>query len=1013
MISVHSYLLEIASMLGRTAGPITEDVVLTFLRLSAVALLDVEERDYARVFQLLFSAPFLECESVSSGDLLFDTAYSVKEFSGVLLRLQDEFNSKDTEQGALALAYTMISLYEQLLDVKVMANGESWSIEKVAQARRQKGCYYTPEQLTRATTAAALNRLVSHKETVNGARLTAEDVLGWRIVDPAMGAGAFLVSALDYLLVFVESDLESESSKFESGSEPKSESEPEPELESWSDLVWAIAENCLYGVDLDPLALEAARLTLWLYCAKKSGIRKPLSGFLNQHLKCGDALISGWSHHLAPGNISQSDFDLWCARFFWPADSGLAWADFRRDQAAHMAIVAGLADRHHFFHWELEFSDVFAGIDPGFDAVIANPPWEITKPNAKEFFSSADSSYKAIGKRESDRAQEEIYGKDLALQEKWACVNDEYKARAAYFRDSGVLPNGGAKSGRHVLYSAQGMSDLNAYKLFLELGFALLKNEGCLSMLVPAGIYTDKGATPLRRLLMEQADIYELRSFINRDRAFAIHASFNFCILALQRGMQNEHVAVSFNNTNGATLQHVDMPSIAYKKKDVQIFSPKWRTLVEVEHAKDLDLLRKLYARGVPLGSTEGQSSWQVSFRREFDLTNDSHSFVRRVEAEARGYIGDQFGNWLKGRWQKHLEPGSTPEPGLIVSFDRSQSIRIDNVADVLLPLYEGRMLGQFDCNQKQYVSGSGRTAVWKNACTLQGDGEGSRPDAINLAPQYLLPLSRANGSCDLVNLKTGYLAVGSPTNARTMIAAALNAVPCGNSVPVFIGQSDPSYSLGLLACLNSFVFDYVLRLRMSGNNINYYLLEECPLPSCSAVLALDALVHSAASLSLSHVRFAPHLLALSRKTQSPFSIRLKPEDWVRNRCLIDAVVAYLFQLEYEEYAWILRHCQEELKNGRKSADRSANALPSLPLKGFWRVDKNEPAASRLPALCLKAYSDLLEHGLTEFLSPMSGRSPAADEKVIAVQTECLQILSCNLQALLQVSVQRTHQAAV
>jgi hypothetical protein len=1043
MIRYEDYLPEIAAILGPNALSITEDVVLTFLRLSAASLLAVDERERDRIPGLLLAprcAGFYSAGAVSSH---LDTECGAQVFGEILLRLTDDLKRKRTEEDALGLAQTMIGLYEPLVDVEIAATGENWRLETVPQTRRQKGCYYTPLQLTRATTAAALNRLVSSKKSTIGTRLNAVDVLRLRIVDPAMGAGAFLVSALDYLWSLFESQSESESvakldlagsgvessAKLElSGSGAEADLGVACKVENNSDLVWAIAENCLYGVDLDPLAREAARIALWLYCAKVSGTQKPLAGFLEQHLKCGDSLISAWSHRLAPGDVTQLDYDNWCARFFWPAENvtgraeTVGWAGFAKDQPAHAAIVEALTQRHHFFHWELEFPEVFAGADSGFDAVVSNPPWEITKPNAREFFSSADSSYKAIGKSEADRVQEEMYKKDLALQDQWVSVNEEYRARASYFRDSGIEPGQGPKSARHVLYSAQGTSDLNAYKLFLELGFALLKSEGCLAMLVPAGVYTDKGAAPLRRLLMEQSDIYELRSFINRDRAFAIHSSFNFCMLALQRDTQNDSLAVSFSNTNGATLGYSDVPSIAYQKKDVQIFSPKWRTIVEVEHERDLDILRKLYAGGAPLGSSEGQSSWQVSFRREFDLTNDSPSFVRRVEAEAKGYIGDEFGNWLKGNWQNRAQPeiaqskmsqsDLSPEPGLIVSFDRLQSIRIENVSDILLPLYEGRMLGQFDCNQKQYVSGSGRTAVWKNAGTDQN--RDNHANAVKLAPQYLLPLSRANGSCDLVNLKTGYLAVGSPTNARTMIASALNAVPCGNSVPVFLGQTDPSYSLGLLACLNSFVFDYVLRLRMSGNNINYYLLEECPLPSCGEVLALDALVRSSALLSLGHVRFAPHLLSLSRKLQLPSSIQLTPEERVQNRCLVDAVVAYLFRLEYEEYAWILRNCQENLKGQRQPGGTLSNSARSLPLKGFWRVDKNEPSASRLPARCLKAYAELLEHGLPEFLSRMNESSLAKHgQDVSNLGPEGLQIFSSNLQALLQVSVQRARQAAI
>ena len=82
---------------------------------------------------------------------------------------------------------------------------------------------------------------------------------------------------------------------------------------------------------------------------------------------------------------------------------------FTAPSAATRAVAKRLAEALRFFHWELEFPDVFDAPGAGFDALLGNPPWDIAKPVSKEFFSNIDPLYRSYGKQEALRKQTEYF----------------------------------------------------------------------------------------------------------------------------------------------------------------------------------------------------------------------------------------------------------------------------------------------------------------------------------------------------------------------------------------------------------------------------------------------------------------------------------------------------------------------------------------------------------------------------------------------------------------------------
>src|SRR5262249_455623 len=98
---------------------------------------------------------------------------------------------------------------------------------------------------------------------------------------------------------------------------------------------------------------------------------------------------------------------------------------FARPSDETRAVLTQLVADHRFFHWELEFPDVFAASGSGFDAILGNPPWEIQKPNSREFFSNIHPLYRTYGKQEGRRRQEELFRGSEEPERTWL----EYVAR--------------------------------------------------------------------------------------------------------------------------------------------------------------------------------------------------------------------------------------------------------------------------------------------------------------------------------------------------------------------------------------------------------------------------------------------------------------------------------------------------------------------------------------------------------------------------------------------------------
>ena len=952
--------------------------------------------------------------------------------------------------------------------------------------RKGAGTFYTRPQLAGPTARRTLQPLLYADD---GTPRRPEEILALKVCDPAMGSGSFLVSALRLLVkaLFASLHHHARVAPHGAGSRvvvtlpegtpatgrlveellPCLPDDPDFEPRLLARLKRHVVERCLYGVDLDPLAVELAQLSLWIETLDRS---LPFE-FLDHKLKAGNSLVGAWFdryrdypllawereggdekhdgvHHLKtfapargraagkekttgdlwgaaikeayarakadlgdlldgqqglfdpasgpdPGALHdeavaafealhalpphdpdgvaelyrervlgspslaalREAFDAWCALWFWPADRlDLAPLPSTFDRLAPeaRAVVAEVAARERFFHWELEFPDVFARPGSGFDAILGNPPWEIQKPSSKEFFSNLDPLYRAYGKQEALKRQREIFEANAADEEAWLAYVSRFKALSG-FTANAAAPFGDPAQGEGVSlhrspsrsaerhgewrsrrgkvkgyadrehpFRHQGSADVNTYKLFLEEAHALLRPGGRLGFLVPSGLYTDKGAIALRRLFLERCRWTHLYAFQNERFLFeAVDHRFKALSLCVEKGGSTEAVLTRFRLGPGdspeVTELETDIPAderyLPVRADQIARLSPRSLALLEIRHPRDLEVLEKIYAGSVLLGD-DSEEGWGITYAREFDMTNDSELFPRRPVWEAKGYRSDEYGRWVG------------PE------------------GDVALPLYEGRMVDFFDPAQKAWVSGSARQAVWTEISWAE-----KRP-----AAQFLMAASTHRDSACAVppddrGAKVGFLDVTAATNERTMVSTVLPPWPCGNTVPVLRTSRS---AFGLSAVLNSYAFDLVMRNRCGGVHLNYFVIEDAPLPHPAAMPNSVRDLSLRLGSSTSFMAEAWRSLSTNRGRPWRSLWAITPQERLRLRALLDAVVAELYGLDFDDLAWILRDCDHPAARLREKA-----FCRTLDPKGFWRVDKEKDPELRHTVLSLAAFRDL------------------------------------------------------
>jgi hypothetical protein len=505
------------------------------------------------------------------------------------------------------------------------------------------------------------------------------------------------------------------------------------------------------------------------------------------------------------------------------------------------------------FHWGYVFDDIVQRRG-GFDIILANPPWEIFKPQAKEFFAEYSNVVTTNKMAIADFEKEQ--GKLLQsaeVRQAWLAYESRFPHMSSWFRSAPEY-----KHQRAVVGGKKAGSDVNLYKLFVERSFHLLRPGGHCGIVIPSGIYNDLGTKGLRDLLFSETQIEGLFCFENRKAIFeGVDSRFKFVVLtfeksATQRLLQAGEANASAPPDDLLAPQAVEEASGGGTKRFPAAF---------MRH--DVAELARF--------PEEGALWLDVELIKR--LSPDSHSMMEFKQTSELGIAEKltQFtplGKWVKG--------GPLSISREFMSSDDHPLFNHDGQG---LVVWEGKMMGQFDGQLE-------KPKWWISEAKFKTTRFFPRDDWHH----YRIAIRR----------------IARNTDERTLFCTVLPP----NSVVVhslFVNVDkllDSATSLYLCALLNSFVADYFIRQQVTSN-VSQFAIHLLPVPRPKEVDSVRrAVTHRAARLICTTPEFDDLAKVVGLKSHKDGAI--DPTERARLRAELDGLVAHLYSLSEEEFVHIL-----------------------------------------------------------------------------------------------------------
>lgn len=488
--------------------------------------------------------------------------------------------------------------------------------------------------------------------------------------------------------------------------------------------------------------------------------------------------------------------DAWCAAFVWKKNRDFPYS-ITNDvfcQVRHDPFsiynnwmekeIIRLRDQYEFFHWHLEFPEVFA--QGGFDCVLGNPPWEMPEVDDREFFAKFVPQIAVEPSAHKRRAMiDSLRTTNPIIHEEWREFTRRHEGERGFFFHSGRYPN--AANGR-----------LNYYKLFVESSWHVVSNRGHLGMVVPSSLATNAYERPLWHSLVTPGHVSSILDFENSKGLFpSVDSRTKFSLLTLTKTPQSHFKTGCWlqQAEDSKKPQHVMTLTI----DEFSNFSPDELTLPQFRDRSDLELLKFTTDK---LGRLNDHPDWSYTPRLMFSSSDSVFKPVEHAMVESA---------------QSTLH---------------NRRIAADDEA--LVPVYEGKMVGILDHRQADiYINPQNAVRQAQERSIPDVQKKDSRRFAI---PQFWLfeetvrqrRFSKDQGDWELV-----FCDVTSATNERTALACIIPLSGLTRNLPaIYLKSSSARDAVLLGGILSTFVLDYFARLKVSSNHLTQGILATLPVPS-------------------------------------------------------------------------------------------------------------------------------------------------------------------------------------
>ena len=769
------------------------------------------------------------------------------------------------------------SIYERLLERELVQKESSIDVRLNVFARKGSGSYYTPDALVSLIIKETVGPLVEGR--------SAEQILDLKICDPAMGSGHFLTSLVDYLSDRV---IEAMAAVDASPLAARIEAMRETIMANAEKGGWRIdaerlddrhivrrmvLKRCVYGVDKNPMAVELAKVSLWLHTFTAGA---PLS-FLDHHLRCGDSLFGGWVNKamddtnalFLQGPISeatrtaeamQSIEELTDAEIEETDRSASLFADMQ----AGTQPLADFLSLVHAFTW-LNVRDKedkialqnFLSSRLGDPVAIAAgtlaPKTDVPEPERfarlfeqarelrdEERFLNWQVAFPGIWQDwEGPRLRggfDAVIGNPpwdrIKLQQvEWFAARrpeiamaqraaDRRKMIAALEEAGDPLAKEFDQASARAAYAAHiarasgdypllSGGDVNLYSLFVERAMTLVNAQGIVGLLTPSGIASDKTAAKFFKGVATEGRLRALYDFENRRTRYKEKPFFP--------DVDSRFKFCAFIASSAPTENPA---KCAFFLQDVAELDDPQRCFAL--NAADFARVNPNTGTAPIFRSRRDAKLTTAIYERLPVLVDRSEGAEVKAWAVQYSTMFHMANDSDLFRTKEELEEQESAFP--------IGGNRFGNPNGEWMPLYEGKMVQAFDHRAADIIVNE-ENLFRPGQQTLIPIEEKSSPDRLP-TPRYWVMDDNKRWHWK-TQWAVAFRDITASTNMRTMIAAIVPRVGAGHKLPFLLIDSDatehPTPASLIVANLNALAFDFVARQKLPSTSFTWHVLEQLP----------------------------------------------------------------------------------------------------------------------------------------------------------------------------------------